>query len=45
MKNFSTQALDFDRSVCMPAICYSDPISADISKTERLVRVYTDRRS
>ncbi len=64
MKEFSIQALDSDCSVCMAAICYSDPISAvptneqllcekstgakfqiDISKTEGLVRVYTDGRT
>ena len=28
MKKFSIQALDFDRLVCIAAICYSGPISA-----------------
>ena len=34
MKEFSLQALDFDRSVCMAAICYRDQIltmSSDIT--------------
>ena len=28
MKEFSIQALNSDRSVCMAAICYSGPMSA-----------------
>ena len=64
IKMFSIQAHTFDRLVCMPAICYSGPISAvlanvqifgekrsgakfqsDILKTERVVPIYTDRRT
>ena len=63
IKKFSIQELNFERSVCMAAICFSGPITAiptneqhlevkrscaslqnDISKTEALVCVYTERR-
>ena len=37
MKVFSIQALDSDCSVCMAAICYSEPISAVPTNEELLV--------
>ena len=35
MKKFSAQALDSDRSICMAAICYSDPISDQLLEENR----------
>ena len=56
IKLFSIQGFNSNRSVYMSAICYSSPISAvptneqlkfqiNTSKTEELVRIYTDRRA
>ena len=36
LSKFSMQALDFDSSVCIAAICYSGPIS-DIPTNEQLL--------
>ena len=36
VKKFSIQAADFDRSVCMAAICYNGPISAVLTNEQLL---------